>query len=326
MIVKELLEKYPEAVQHPKYPITFAKIAGLGNDNPETLDLSLASWAIPRPLPKTKIKNLIFDLGHIFIRIDLSRTPVYQAFSDLAKSHGKDLSPADIKTLITAPAMDAIILAHHLNDIGTPEFRSKLKTHLDLESISDEEFDTAWCASILDNPVSVKQRLQALQGLIEEGYTIYLLSNNNEIHRLHTKQNFEGLFWGTYFLKQYYSNETGLYKPNPKAYTKVLTDNRLKANETMFFDDVKSYVKAAWGVGIRGRQFTVDYGMNNIKLMIEAINKAESWALDQIGKPIITRESTLAMYAVQKFRTYKAPEPDLSNEGLQRLEEGRRLR
>jgi FMN phosphatase YigB (HAD superfamily) len=327
MLVKELIENHSVAANHPRYPLSFAKLAALGSDNPEKMDATLARWALPRPVPATKIKNLIFDLGHVFIRIDVNSAPVYKAFSELARRQGKTISADEIKALLT-PVVKELIHYYHLGKVETRAFRWALQAHLGLEDISDEDFDTAWCASILDNAPSVKQRLEVLNQLFEKGYNIYLLSNNNEIHRLHTKKNFEGLYWGKYFFKQYYSNETGLNKPCPEAYTRILSDNRLNADETMFFDDVKAYIQAAWGVHIRGRQFTVDYGMNNVKVMIEAIIKAEDWAtannfIDAKGKPFLTRQSTLNFFAVVKWRSYRAPEiTELSDADVRDLEQG----
>ncbi len=308
MFVKELIDNHATDANHPNYPLSFAKLAGMGYDNPETLDVTLACWALPRPVPATKIKNLIFDLGHVFIAIDVNVAPVFKAFSDLAQRAGKTITPAEIKANLT-PEINQLIKDYHLGKVTTPVFRLTLKTHLGLESLSDEDFDTAYCASILDNAPAVKQRLEVLRELFAAGYNIYLLSNNNEIHRLHTKKNFDGLNWGKYFFKQYYSNETGLAKPSAAAYTKILSENRLNAHETMFFDDVKAYIHAAWGVGIRGRQFTVKYGMNNIKIMIAAIDKAESWALaqelkDNKGEALITRHTSLLFFVAEKWKSY----------------------
>jgi FMN phosphatase YigB (HAD superfamily) len=312
MLIKELAENHAAAVNDPKYPLSFAKLAALGSDDPEKMDVTLARWALPRPVPKTKIKNLIFDLGHVFIRIDVKASPVYKAFSDLTRRAGNYIPFYEIKRLATQSHLKVVIDQYHLNQIDTPTFRTATKALLGLQSISDEEFDTAFCASILDNPESVKERLQALDKLFEEGYNIYLLSRNNEIHRLHTKQHFEGLHWGKYFFKQYYSNETGVSKPTLTAYTAVLKDNRLNAHETMFFDDIKAYIRAAWNVGIRGRQFTVDYKMSNIKIMIDAITKAEKWALtnnvkDNNSEAFITRLGTLTFFAAEKWRSRVTP-------------------
>jgi FMN phosphatase YigB (HAD superfamily) len=275
----------------------------------------------------------------VFIRIDVKAHPVFQAFSDLTRRAGNYISFDEIKTLATKSDLKVVIDQYHLSHIDTPTFRTAVKSLLGLQSITDEEFDTAFCASILDNPESVKERLQALDKLFEEGYNIYLLSRNNEIHRLHTKQHFEGLHWGKYFFKQYYSNETGVSKPTLKAYTDVLKDNRLNAHETMFFDDVKAYIRAAWKVGIRGRQFTVDYKMGNIKIMIDAITKAEKWALannakDVNGEAIISRLGSLTFFAAEKWRSYKGnqvSEMEVSgleekpDEDVSALEQGMRL-
>jgi putative hydrolase of the HAD superfamily len=60
-------------------------------------------------------------------------------------------------------------------------------------------------------------------------------------------ENFEERF----FHRPYYSHLLGLRKPNRDIYEFVLKDAHLKAEETMFFDDLSWNVKGAQSVGIQ---------------------------------------------------------------------------
>ncbi|GEM_PF-626695 len=309
MLVREITEQHPEVANDSRMPISFGKLAFRASEpgfcNPEEFDATLARWAFPRPRPTSTIKNLIFDLGHVFIEIDTTRITVFRAFSALAKKHGKNLSTAEVGLIFNEQDTDDLVLAFHRGKVSMSDFRKCINEKLGLLDVSDEEFDEAFTASILADPNVVKQRLDYLDGLIEQGYNIYLLSNNNEIHRTYTKYHYDGMRWGKYFFKQYYSNETGLYKPDAEGYLQILKENQLKPNETLFFDDVIKYVDAAWKYGICSRQFTVRRSITDIQLMIDAITQNEKSGIE------VSRRSTLSFFAVAKFKQLLALKENL---------------
>ena len=51
------------------------------------------------------------------------------------------------------------------------------------------------------------------------------------------------------------SAELGMLKPQPEIYQALLSENNLKASETVFIDDMPYNVKGAEAVGISGIQF-----------------------------------------------------------------------
>lgn len=251
----------------------------------------------------TRIKNIIFDLGHVFIKIDTTRLTVFRAFSQLSKQYGNYKSTAEIGKLFNEKEINDRVVAFHYGKISSQQFRTVIKNKLGLNAISDQEFDNAWNASILASPAEVKERLSYLEELKKQGYNIYLLSNNNEIHRTHTKTHYEGNDWDKYFIAQYYSNETGNYKPEDASFLQVLSEKRLRAEETIFFDDVLKNVEAAWSIGMYARQFSVHRPMSDIIRMINAIE-------DTLRKGLnVNRTSTLGIFAFNKWREKK----DLGN-------------
>ncbi len=56
--------------------------------------------------------------------------------------------------------------------------------------------------------------------------------------------------------KVYFSWQTGFVKPDPRAWTSVLEENYLKAEECLYFDDQQKNLKAAESVGIKSFMFT----------------------------------------------------------------------
>ncbi len=300
LLIKEITEKYREALNNAKMPISFGKLAFRAPEPgfciPQEFDATLARWALPRPQPSSSIKNLIFDLGNVFIKIDTSRITVFRAFSQLAKKHGKNMSTAEVGLIFNEKDTDELILAYHCGKIATTEFRHQMREKLGLENISNEEFDQAFSASILASPEEVKQRLEYLDDLINQGYNTYSLSDNIAIHRNYLKQNYDADHWGKYFFKQYYSNETGLKKPKREAYYQILQENQLKPEETLFFDDILKHVDAAWEYNIRARQFSVKRPMADIKLIIDTITRNAQLNTE------VSRISTLSLFAAAKFK------------------------
>ena len=104
---------------------------------------------------------------------------------------------------------------------------------------------------LLDFPI---RRLQILQQLALY-YDLFLLSNTNEIH----EEAFNKILMdahgipniGVFFDKVYLSHRLGLRKPMKEIFERVLNDNGLKAEETLFIDDSPQHIAAAKELGIQ---------------------------------------------------------------------------
>ena len=95
------------------------------------------------------------------------------------------------------------------------------------------------------------ERLEVLANL--KNYRTFLLSNTNQIHVDFIVQQMidEGqATLESLFEKVYYSQNMDLRKPDPAIYQKVLDDNQLKAEETVFLDDNLDNVRSASTLGI----------------------------------------------------------------------------
>lgn len=188
----------------------------------------------------SNIKNIIFDLGGIFLNINYKKTE--EAFVQLGVSNFTELyNQHHASTLFENLETGKILPADFYN-----EFRKIAKTNLTNQQIED-----AWNAMLLDLPLD---RLEWLQN-IKSRYNIYLFSNTNKIHydcfnkiyaSVSNNKNFDN-----YFIKAYYSHILGMRKPYKESYAKILQEQQLIANETLFIDDTIKNVEGAKEAGLQ---------------------------------------------------------------------------
>ncbi|MBV8802564.1 MAG: HAD family phosphatase, partial [Gammaproteobacteria bacterium] len=157
------------------------------------------------------IKNIIFDLGGVIIDIDYKKTS--EEFRKLGAFHFDDV--------YAQSKQHDLFDNYETGKITSDAFRHNLKEKLDIVA-TNEEFDFAWNAMLLDLP---KKRLDFIKSL-RIHYKTFLLSNTNEIHlkevfNICQKQNGFNTFDG-YFEKEYYSHLLGKRKPNCDAFISIL--------------------------------------------------------------------------------------------------------
>ena len=181
-----------------------------------------------------KIKNIIFDLGGIFIEIYFTKTKA--AFVALGVHNFDDL--------YTQHTASTLFEKLETGKYTAAEFYNAFRRETGID-LTDEQIRDAWNAMLGSFPL---ERLQWLEE-IRKRYNIYLFSNTNIIHyhrfqhiyrECTGKQNFDD-----YFIKAYYSHDLGLRKPYPESFTKLLELEGLKAEETLFVDDTPSNIEGA---------------------------------------------------------------------------------
>ncbi len=123
-------------------------------------------------------------------------------------------------------------------------------------NLSEKEFWNYW----FKTEVSSERMIQFAKGLRNKGVKVFILSNN-------FKERAE--YYGHYpwlhdaVDKVYFSWQTGFVKPDPNAWTNLLTENNLKPEECLYFDDQEKNLKVAESVGIRSYQFTNEENLEN---------------------------------------------------------------
>ena len=138
------------------------------------------------------------------------------------------------------------------------EFRNKFREITGL-TITDEMFDYAWNAMLLDLP---PERIKRVKELAKK-YKTYLLSNTTPIHSRCFNKKLEqvtGLETFDQLLdKAWYSYNLGLRKPDIRIFEMVLAKSRLNPSETLYIDDYEVNVKAAEQAGMKGLVVNGEY-------------------------------------------------------------------
>jgi HAD superfamily hydrolase (TIGR01549 family) len=185
-------------------------------------------------------KNILFDLGGIFLNIDYQKTE--QAFVDLGvKNFGQLFSQQFSNTLFESL---------ETGKIAPDEFYEAFRKETNM-SLPNKAIEHAWNAMLLDFP---KERLDWLQ-IVAQQYPVYLFSNTNLIHYQSFIKDFVNQFPGEdfndYFRKAYYSHELGLRKPYPESYLKIMELENLDPSETLFIDDTPKNIEGAKSAGLQ---------------------------------------------------------------------------
>ena len=186
------------------------------------------------------IKNIIFDLGGVFITLDPQRT--LDAFEQL----GAD----QVHELYSTESIDPLIKEFEKGAATAPELRIGLQQSMGLW-VHDQAFDQAWNAMLGDFPT---ERLDLLEKLSSK-YTLVLLSNTNEIHfnavfKIRDRDPATQQLLDP-FAREYYSHHMRMRKPDEVIYQTVLDDMALNPKETLFVDDSLEHATGALKVGVK---------------------------------------------------------------------------
>ncbi len=186
-----------------------------------------------------KIKNIIFDLGGVFIDVNYLRTKeVFESlgilnFDDYFMQHHSNPLFSDLEKGLISP------------DVFFDGFRKETNSNL-----SDQEITTAWNAMLGDYfPEAVDWLFS-----IKDKYNVFLFSNTNQIHY----DAFIPKFFKHYnmllddvFIKAYYSHTLQLRKPTPESFQAIIDEQKLIPAETLFIDDTEVNIKGAEHVGLQ---------------------------------------------------------------------------
>ncbi len=204
-----------------------------------------------------KIKNLIFDLGGVILNIDFNLTQ--EAFINLGAPH--------ITTFFTPGSEIELFTAFETGKISPTDFRKHLKALLFIESLSDDDFDAAWNAMLLDLPAKNLDYIKQLS----QHYRIFLYSNTNEIHLEEVFKIVQKVCgvptFADYFEREYYSCRLGMRKPDPTSFQEILRENNLKAEETLFIDDSLLNIAGAESVGVKALHLNKPQELTTLKLV-----------------------------------------------------------
>jgi glucose-1-phosphatase len=185
------------------------------------------------------IKTIIFDLGGVIL--DLSVDKTIEAFANLA-----GINKEKATTLFhTSPEFNL----YEKGGMTDEQFRQFLRSAYTPNS-SDQEIDAAWNQMLRGIPVVKLNLLEKLK----TQYTVFLLSNTNEIHLRYINANLLPLNTvglDQYFHRAYYSHRMLKRKPDAEIFEQVIQENGLVAEQTLFLDDNLMNIKGGESVGIK---------------------------------------------------------------------------
>ena len=187
------------------------------------------------------IKAVIFDLGQVIFKFDLSK---------FIKSFVKK-TPADFhkdaNKLIIEYSQPALL--YETGKISSLEFYNAIvqKTRY---SGSFNEFSVIW-----NNIFKLNcETLEVIAALRRAQYHLAVLSNTNELHFEYIKAGYPEVF--ALFDKFFLSYEMKEKKPNDGIFQKVIEHYGVPASNLFFTDDLDENVRAAKRNGMAAYQFT----------------------------------------------------------------------
>ena len=188
-------------------------------------------------MPANRIRAIIFDIGRVLIRVDISR-----ATSGLAS--GLSLTPEEVWSAIE-------------KDPRWPDWQegriSPREWHLHVTkrlgaSLTFEQFTEVWNRSLDPNPIQSESFLEKLS----KKYRLALLSNTDSIHMTEEEARFP---FFRFFPIRIYSFRVGASKPDPVIYREALKACKVRADEAVYIDDITAYAEAAQRLGMTGIVF-----------------------------------------------------------------------
>jgi HAD superfamily hydrolase (TIGR01509 family) len=184
-----------------------------------------------------KFRAIIFDIGRVLIRVDISR-----AMGGLAS--GLSLTPQDVWSAIEK---DPRWLDWQEGRISPRDWHIHLAKRLGF-SLTFEEFSEVWNRALDPNPIHSESFLEKLS----KNYRLALLSNTDPIHMSNEVARFP---FFRFFPIRIYSYRVGASKPDPAIYREALQTCRVQAEEAVYIDDIAAYAEAAQRLGMSGIVF-----------------------------------------------------------------------
>jgi HAD superfamily hydrolase (TIGR01509 family) len=188
-------------------------------------------------VPSAKFRAIIFDIGRVLIRVNISR-----AMDGLAS--GLSLSPQEVWSAIQN---DPRWLDWQEGRISPRDWHLHLTKRLGAQ-LTFEQFSEIWNRALDPNPIHSESFLETLS----KNYRLALLSNTDPIHMTHAEARFP---FFRFFPIRVYSYRVGASKPDPVIYREALQACKVRAEEAVYIDDVADYAEAAQRLGMTGIVF-----------------------------------------------------------------------
>jgi FMN phosphatase YigB (HAD superfamily) len=189
------------------------------------------------------IKNIIFDLGNVLVKVDLEK-------------FRKDILSIGVDERKYADFLNSNVFRSSIYEYETGSISTKEFVDCSIYSLGcglSRKLFIKYFNEMLVEKKDMKQFVGRLTG--KGKYTYLLLSNTNPLHWEFTQKNFPYVMALRNFELSY---KLKLYKPDIKVYEIVLRKYRFIPEETLYVDDHLDNCAAAQLLGIKTINF-VDY-------------------------------------------------------------------
>ena len=185
------------------------------------------------------IKNLIFDFGVVLYNIRYAN--IDYAFAKYGVPNFDELYSKTTQT-------DDVDL-YEEGKISTPEFRKYLRSVIN-KPLTDDQLDECWNAIMIHFP----DEHEAMLKRVGQHYRVFLFSNTNELNydyfTAEMKEQFGYDIFDKLFEKAYFSQLMHIRKPKEEGFLRIIKENDLVPEETLFIDDSPQHLVGANNCGL----------------------------------------------------------------------------
>lgn len=135
--------------------------------------------------------------------------------------------------------------------------------------LNRDQFYEYWFSAETEN----KELVDISKELKRKGLKLIILSNNLRERTQYYYKKFPKLF--ALFDKTYFSWQTGFTKPDKRGFDLLLSENNLKPEECLYFDDVEKNIELGNSLGIKSYIFTNAEDMSKLLALTAEIYSSD---------------------------------------------------
>ena len=178
------------------------------------------------------IKTILCDLGSVIVFVDSNK--IIEGLAKFSNKNEKYIHDFFLNA-ISREGFDK-------GKITSNRLFLNFKNNLNLK-LNFTQFKKIWCSCFSPN-----KEMEKLLRKLKKNYELILLSNTDEIHFAHTRNNYKILNIFDDFILSY---KVGYKKPNPLIFLHAIKKAKTSPNELLYIDDIYSYIAAARFLGIK---------------------------------------------------------------------------
>lgn len=188
-------------------------------------------------MASNKIRAIIFDIGRVLVRLDISG-----AMRGFAAS--ASLSPEETWAAIEH---DPRWRDWQEGRMSPRDWQLHICRRLDVE-LTFERFTEVWNRVLDPNPLIDSTLVEYLS----KHYRLAVLSNTDPLHVAELERRFD---FFRFFPRRIYSCTVGATKPSPLIFREALRACKVTSEAALYIDDISAYVEAARQLGMSGIVF-----------------------------------------------------------------------